>query len=314
MTNPAAPGTLVATNPTRQPPHLTGTATLRRPRRTTPTRHPADLVSALGTARRLQAQMAIGWTKQELASHFGYRVNRITELLFCRYAQVSIATHTRVAQEFTKICMEPHDNPQARAFADKHGFRSALYWDDIDNDPADLNLHRVLPRDTEPDEIAVELACSGELDPAHLRPVDLRAALSRLCAGRMTVQEISDLLDVSPRTVDRHRARVRAERRLEEFAERLTERGRGLTAPTRRPDDEQALALGLAQLLAVVLHLARPPQPRYVLAEAIPVMVDRTPGGRPEPHFAGPGRPIDGACPVPHREPAVYRKRAVVAA
>jgi transcriptional regulator with XRE-family HTH domain len=208
----------------------------------------ARTVPILGPSRRLQALMAIGWSQQQLAAKLGWPVSRVQEVVTRRHTYVRIDTARQIAAVYERLRLLPGTSQYARDHAHYAGFLSALWWDNIDLDPDPVRLGDDKP-DHLVDEIAVELACRGELEAHRLRPVDQRAAMRYLVTTRLTVQEISQRVHASQRTVERCKAQIRAEQRVEKFAAALAAHGQALR-PGARDRDEQLLA-GLAHLVAV---------------------------------------------------------------
>lgn len=97
---------------------------------------PEDLpgrVPAIGTARRVQALAAIGWTLTQTARDAGLAMAFVRDLVAGRYQRVPRQTANAVDELYRARCMTPGPSASARTVADRNGWPSALAWDDIDN-------------------------------------------------------------------------------------------------------------------------------------------------------------------------------------
>ena len=120
-------------------------------------------IPATGTARRIQALVAIGYTYVDLAEEFGWS-HDMPMRLATRKSHVLRSTAERVAEVYDRFHMTPQTGTRranyARSVARKHGWSPPLAWDDIDdpNEPPDLgSIH-----DDEYDEAVVLRILSGE--------------------------------------------------------------------------------------------------------------------------------------------------------
>lgn len=97
----------------------------------------AAVVDAVGTRRRLQALIALGWTQTELAQRTGLLLSTVNALVHARWANVQHATHLRVCRVFDDLSGTPGPSTRARLMAARRGWAPPLAWDDdtID-DPA----------------------------------------------------------------------------------------------------------------------------------------------------------------------------------
>lgn len=118
-------------------------------------------VSAVGTRRRLQALMAIGWDQHSLAVEVGVTNTRISNLVRGINPEVTWHTVARVTRVYDRLSMTAREGTKAaryaRTVARRQGWPPPLAWDDIDNDPE--------PPAGEPvdvDEVVVERILDGE--------------------------------------------------------------------------------------------------------------------------------------------------------
>lgn len=97
------------------------------------------MVSALGTQRRLQALVAIGWSTYDLAQILG-TTNTNISLIINRSTRVRARTAKEVEQIYRKLELTPGPSNRARLRAQRNGWVPPLAWDDIDHDPAPVQI------------------------------------------------------------------------------------------------------------------------------------------------------------------------------
>ena len=204
-----------------------------------------------GTARRLQALVAIGYPQRELAARLGISAAALSGLLHRKHGGVTGKTHYAVVDLFKELWAHPvpgRSGQLSRTLARKWQWVGPLAWDNIDDPAETANPHGSVPAlatagafeldpryeldirieigltgpyivyvisvATKPeliDEIAVELAISGE--PVKLTFAERRVAVARLHAQRWGDPRIAATLHVTDRTV----LRIRQELGLESF-------------------------------------------------------------------------------------------------
>ncbi|WP_221585583.1 hypothetical protein [Microbacterium sp. G2-8] len=175
---------------------------------------PSASVPALGTRRRLQALVTLGWSPQRIAPRVGLSPTNMTRVMTCD--RVSVATHRAVAAAYDELWnIAPpraawHDAAaysRARRLARERRWLPPLAWDDPDTDAEPPVVpDRVEPTDgDEPvlDEVAIELACAGE--QVRLSKPERLEAVRRLHALRCSDRRIAQLLHRTDRTVLRDR-------------------------------------------------------------------------------------------------------------
>jgi len=96
---------------------------------------PGALVPILGTQRRLQALVAIGWTQTYLAMRLGWLVSNLTGVVNGRRTHVVQSTATAVRALYSELEMTPGPSQRARTHAASRGWPPPMAFDDeqIDN-------------------------------------------------------------------------------------------------------------------------------------------------------------------------------------
>ena len=163
-------------------------------------------VNGRGTRRRLQALAAIGWNHHEIARRLGYPRWKVNKALEGAY--VDIRVHDDIAALYDELWdQQPPTHTRAQrvgrsyalTVARRHGWLPPLAWDDIDTDPAPPTAGQ------EPllDAIAIELALAGQ--NVRLTRDERLEATRRGTERGLSLTQLSDLLGVDVRTIDRDR-------------------------------------------------------------------------------------------------------------
>jgi transcriptional regulator with XRE-family HTH domain len=101
-----------------------------------------------GSARRLQALVAIGYTQAEIARQMGTHESWVSRLVGGYGRQVNAETVARIKEVYDRLAMTPGPSDRARRHAHKHNWAPPLAWDeDTIDDPAakpDVGVHRPL--------------------------------------------------------------------------------------------------------------------------------------------------------------------------
>lgn len=140
------------------------------------------VVDGTGTARRLQALVAIGWTQHELARRIGWTPANLCSLMHAR-RPVTAATARRVAGLYDELSMTPASSSRARSTARRNGWVPPLAWDDDDiDDPSFAPAADAIRSDAERTHIEDIL----ELDA---RGITLAAIAARVGLAEATVKE-----------------------------------------------------------------------------------------------------------------------------
>lgn len=155
-----------------------------------------------GTRRRLQALCAIGWTRSALARHLGWSGQYVGRLLHAD--RVEVATAARVAAAFAELHATPGLSTTSVHAAELNGWALPMEWDDIDDPTAE--------------PIRARRENVGQQDAARDRRDAIAEWLDLPEATRCTVEHLALELNCTTRTIERDKARVRAERDEQEAA------------------------------------------------------------------------------------------------
>jgi hypothetical protein len=160
-------------------------------------RHTPAMIPAVGTARRLQALVAAGYTWKHLADYLGFTKNRAAYLGMTTEGQVYRETADRVAKLYDRLSLTPGPSSYARTVAVRHGFRPPLAWDDEALDdpngkPYDDDQDNGTPV---VDGEAVRRALAGER--LRLTPIERHHAVHRGVAAGMPLSAITRALHIS---------------------------------------------------------------------------------------------------------------------
>jgi hypothetical protein len=123
-------------------------------------RQPAAKVRSLGTARRLQALAALGYSFRDLAAHLAVTPRRVSDMAGPRDPYVLRETAALVAEVFERLAATPGSSRYALTVARRSGWLPPLAWDDIDDPDEVPGLE--LAGGSFVDEVAVERALNGE--------------------------------------------------------------------------------------------------------------------------------------------------------
>lgn len=90
-------------------------------------------VPAIGTARRVQALMVLGWSQEALAGELGFRDQRAVSWLIHRRTWVTAETAAKVAAAFDRLQWTVGPSGRAASRAKTRGWFPPAAWDDIDD-------------------------------------------------------------------------------------------------------------------------------------------------------------------------------------
>lgn len=167
-------------------------------------RQAGGTVPAVGTTRRVQALMAIGWRKPDLAAAGIPSAQLVTRAR----SHVTAATWRQVREVYDRLSMTPGPSAPARARATRRGYPPPLAWDDnaIDDPRATPQFGR--PGDAAVDPVAVASVATGQGGtPGHvsLNSDERLAATRDLTSRGASAHDIAGTLGVCDRTITRWR-------------------------------------------------------------------------------------------------------------
>jgi hypothetical protein len=142
-------------------------------------------VPAIGTQRRIQALMVLGWTSRDIAGRCGWATPQaVTELLTARRF-LQRDTASAVAAAYDELSMLPGPSRQNRRRCQRKGWAPPLAWDNIDD----------------PDEVPTFGGSDDQVDPV---------VVDRLLDGRRVPSTRAEKLEA----MRRWRASGRSEKSL----------------------------------------------------------------------------------------------------
>jgi DNA-binding NarL/FixJ family response regulator len=165
-----------------------------------------QVINSLGTARRLQALAAIGWSCPDLAVELGYGSYAAVSYLQRRDRPTVLRSIAeRVAAVYDRLSMTPGASVRAVRTAARNGWAPPLAWDDDE-----IDLPQAKPRGkvtwdaAPPDPAVIERVVRGERRADEvLRRSERDAAIHQCRALGIPAHEIARRVGVSTRTVDR---------------------------------------------------------------------------------------------------------------
>lgn len=173
---------------------------------------PNATVPALGTRRRIQALVAIGWPLAELAARLRRDISSLESILGATLVAVRTA---RAVEQLYDTIWDQHPaatTPEqcnavtsARQRAAEADWAPPLAWDDIDTDqrPAPDGC----PDRDYIDQVAVERAVQGDaIRLSNLTPAEQAEAVRRLTELGLSARAIATRLATTERTIARRRA------------------------------------------------------------------------------------------------------------
>lgn len=92
---------------------------------------------ATGTVRRVRALVAVGWRLSDISAAIGVTAPSLSRLVNGKQRSVSVRVARAVRGLYDRAAWERRrgdGSDRARAWAASNGWRSAMWWDDIDND------------------------------------------------------------------------------------------------------------------------------------------------------------------------------------
>lgn len=90
-------------------------------------------VPRIGTVRRIQALLYMGWGHAQMTQHCGVRT---AVVLHQQGRWVTRSTHDAIARMYRQLSHRPGPSSKARRYAQQRGYLGPTEWDDIDLDEA----------------------------------------------------------------------------------------------------------------------------------------------------------------------------------
>lgn len=163
----------------------------------TPTPERGDHIAATGTARRIRALIAIGWTADIIGSRLG-----TGKTIVCRWARgatptVTAGTATAVAAVYEQMCDTDGPSNLNRVRARQKGWVPPLGWVDVDIDDPDAQPYQDIV-----DEYAVELVVAGRRTLGSLSSyAEKQAAVAALAERDLDDKAIATHVQSTPAVV-----------------------------------------------------------------------------------------------------------------
>jgi hypothetical protein len=121
-------------------------------------------VNKVGAVRRLQALMALGWPRRELARRAGYQGDAFALILNGKRQRLTLDTHRRIVALYDELSMTLGPSNPSRLIAERRGWPKPLAWDDDTIDDPKARPRRGSSRvpKTDVDPIVVERLLAGQ--------------------------------------------------------------------------------------------------------------------------------------------------------
>lgn len=87
-------------------------------------------IDGIGTTRRIQALVAIGWTQTEQARLIGWTITNLNALAHGHDHKVTRRTANLINDLYNRLSMTPGPSQRARDIATRYGWAPPLAWDD----------------------------------------------------------------------------------------------------------------------------------------------------------------------------------------
>lgn len=152
------------------------------------------LVPRVGTQRRLQALMAIGYSHADFGRILGRSRNYTYELM-APDKLVTERTAGLIADLYDRLCMTPPTGGYAsrtRKWAARQGFAPPLAWDDIDHDPAPAPAEDRYDEQSYDEAMVLRVLNGGER-PRRMTNAEAAEVVRRMVAQGLTPKQIEAL-------------------------------------------------------------------------------------------------------------------------
>ncbi len=145
-------------------------------------------VPRVGTVRRIQALLTLGWTYEQMNAACGCKTQAIVHQ---QGRWITRTTYDRVAAMYRDLCTRPGPSAITRRRAAERGYPGPADWDDIDHDEApDLDVEDSEWSEDFIDHVMVDRIVAGEPRPRRATQAEAQAAYDRLVAAGVGVGDI----------------------------------------------------------------------------------------------------------------------------
>jgi hypothetical protein len=178
-------------------------ASITRKRRRAGHRAAPRHTDATGTARRLQALAARGWSIPSIARWLDCDTGRVWQMQHRYYPTILITTAQTVADLYSQLADTIGPSQRARDAAATNNWDGpdAWWFSDIDNPHA--HPDRADPDDQLVDEVVVERLIHGDMPPSQATTAERHAAARALAARGASINRIASRAGVSGTTAHR---------------------------------------------------------------------------------------------------------------
>lgn len=194
-------------------------------------RQPPGHVPALGSARRLQALSANGWSVRKMAAECGVPWPTLHDIIAPHRPSVTPARARPIREMYNRLATVEGPSPAVAKRSRGRGWIPPDEWlpDELDDPEADPRAVPVAPTTIEPDELIVQAALTGDVPLARLTLREQEMAVGviaeRICwidVPALRGEEAARQLGCTPEryqvVLDRVRARDRRAQQKDEAA------------------------------------------------------------------------------------------------
>lgn len=164
-------------------------------------------VPKVGAVRRVQALMAMGWTRNHITEAGATSLPRV---LSGPGNLITLEKWREIKDVYDQLGMTPGPSPETKGHARSRGYSPPLAWDDstIDNPHARPHIDVPVAAGTETiDMVAVDRAIARTGAATNLTPAERIEVVRGMAAGGASDPQIGQHLDVVDRTILRTRHR-----------------------------------------------------------------------------------------------------------
>lgn len=154
-------------------------------------------VPKIGAVRRLQALMALGWPRREIARRAGWQGDALGALIYGKRQTILLDTHRRIADLYEVLSGTPGPSQRSRDLAAERGWATPLAWEDIDiDDPTASPDPGLTTAADDVDEVAIIRALDGDAS-VHLTRPERFEVVRRARAAGWTLRDIEDRTSIT---------------------------------------------------------------------------------------------------------------------